>query len=452
MSIATPTTPANLSLAELMSLLSDEERAELWASLSEREAHELLFDWHVWARPQQLPPPGNWRVWLVMAGRGFGKTRTGAEWIRQQVKHCPWTNIIGPTIDDARDIMIEGESGILAICPDDERPRYVASKRRLEWPNGAKSLIFTADEPERLRGKQHGKLWADEIAAWRYRESWDQAMFGLRLGDNPQAVGTTTPRPVGLIRDLIKQAETSEVVITRGSSYANRDNLAPAFFGEIVRKYQGTRLGRQELDGELLNDVEGALWNLGLIDKTRLAKLPEYVELARVVIGVDPPATSTSGSAECGIVAAGLGTDGRGYVLEDLSIRGTPNEWAHRVVYGYDKWRADHVTPETNNGGEMVISTIRTVRDGIPINPVWASRGKQTRAEPVSALYEQERVSHLDTFKELEDQMSTWVPGMPSPDRMDALVWALTDLMIDETGGFQAVPDQLAASLESLGL
>lgn len=399
--------------------------------MPESEADELLHDWHFWARPDQIAPPGNWRVWLVMAGRGFGKTRIGAEWVRQRIKRFPFTNIIGATADDARDIMIEGESGILAICPDHERPTYLPSKRRLEWPNGARTLIFTADEPERLRGKQHDGLWADELGSWRYgADAWDQAMFGLRLGADPQAVATTTPKPVKIVSDLVAQAkESDEVIITRGSSYANRDNLALKFFNQIVRKYEGTRLGRQELDGELLEDVEGALWTLDRIDATRLKKLPEGVSLIRVAVGVDPAASSGESSAETGIVVAGLGSDGDGYVLADYTIRGTPLVWGGAAVQAFDDWMADHITPETNNGGEMVTTTIQVVRPTVPINPVHASRGKATRAEPISALYEQNRVHHIGTFKELEDQQTTWVPGMKSPDRMDACVWALTDVM-----------------------
>lgn len=423
--------------------------------MPENEADELLHDWHFWARPDQIAPPGNWRVWLVMAGRGFGKTRIGAEWVRQRIKRFPFTNIIGATADDARDIMIEGESGILAICPDHERPTYLPSKRRLEWPNGARTLIFTADEPERLRGKQHDGLWADELGSWRYgADAWDQAMFGLRLGADPQAVATTTPKPVKIVSDLVAQAkESDEVIITRGSSYANRDNLAPKFFNQIVRKYEGTRLGRQELDGELLEDVEGALWTISGIDICRVAKVPEGVDLSVVVIGVDPAASSGESSAETGIIVVARGSDGDGYVLSDYSIRGTPNVWGGAAVQAFDDWKADHVTPEKNNGGDMVVSTLQTIRPTLPINPVWASRGKATRAEPISALYEQGRVHHVGVFPELEEQMTSWIPGMKSPDRMDALVWALTDVALnDQAVGFEPVPESYEDVLAGMGL
>ncbi len=448
MSIATLTPHAPSSLAESMSLLSADERSSLLTSLTQREADDLLWDWQFWARPAQLPPPGDWRVWLVMAGRGFGKTRTGAEWVRDSAKRFRFVNIIGATADDARDIMIEGESGILAVCPPHERPTYVPSKRRLEWPSGAKTLIFTADEPERLRGKQHERLWADEVAAWRYgTEAWDHAMMGLRLGSDPKAVATTTPKPVTVVRSLIEQAATGDVVVTRGASRENRANLAPAFFAQIVRRYHGTRLGRQELEGELLEDVEGALWTLDMIDAHRLDAVPEGVDLVRCVVGIDPAATSNRESNETGIIVVARGSDGDGYVLADYSLRGSPNEWGGAAVQAYRDWQADHVTPETNNGGEMVTNTLRTIDPNLPINPVHASRGKATRAEPIAALYEQGRMHHVGSFPELEDQMSTWVPGMVSPDRMDALVWAATDVMLEDGGDFTTLPAETVSVL-----
>lgn len=400
------------------------EREAVLASLTEAEAKALEWDWLFWARPKQLPPAGNWRVWLVMAGRGFGKTRCGAEWVRESVKHFPLVNIIGATADDARDVMVQGESGILAVCPDNERPVYRKSERTLLWPNGAQSLIFTADEPERLRGKQHMRLWADELAAWRRPESWDQAMLGLRLGSDPRAVITTTPRPTPLIRQLINSPTTC---VTRGSTYDNAGNLAPQFLEQIVARYEGTRLGRQELNAELLTDTPGALWQLAMFDERRAAP-----DLARVVVGVDPAATSNKDSDETGIVVAGkgVGVNADWYVLADRSCRDTPSGWAHRVIAAFDEFHADRVVAEVNNGGEMVVSTLRTVRPTLPITIVHASRGKQTRAEPIAALYEQRRVWHAQPFSVLEDQMTTWAPGDPhSPDRMDALVWAMASLM-----------------------
>jgi predicted phage terminase large subunit-like protein len=374
-------------------------------------------------RPEQVPPPGDWRVWLIMAGRGWGKTRTGAEWTIESARDFPLTNIIGATVDDARDIMIEGESGILACAPPDFRPRYLSQKRQLQWPNGAKSLVFTADEPERLRGKQHMRLWMDEAAAWRRPEAYDQAMLGLRLGRDPRAVVTTTPKPVRLIREL-RAAPTTH--ITRGSSYENRANLAPAFFEQIIVKYEGTRLGRQELLGEYLDDVPGALWTRAMFD----ARTPAP-DLRRVVVAVDPAVTATEESDETGIVVAGLGVDGRGYVLADRSCRLGPDGWARRAWAAFDEFGADRIIYESNQGGDLVRHTLQTVRNNGSVHGVHASRGKRTRAEPVAALYEQGRVTHTTALDELEDQLCGWTPESgDSPDRMDALVWALTSLMV----------------------
>lgn len=399
----------------------------------------LAYRWEGWtARPKQLEPPGDWTYWLILAGRGFGKTRVGAEWVRKrsgsgQFRHV---NLIAATADDARDIMIEGESGILAICPEWERPIYRSSKRRLEWPNGCRSLIFTADEPERLRGKQHESLWADEVASWRYPESWDQAMFGLRIGPSPRAVVTTTPRPTRLIRDLAADPAT---VTTVGTTYENRDNLAPAFYQTIIGKYEGTRLGRQELNAEILDDVPGALWTRANLDEYRVPKLP--YDLSRIVVGIDPAASSDpeTGSAETGIVVAGHSmTDLREYVVADNTVMDTPEKWARAAVAAYRYWQADTIVAEKNNGGDMVRAVIHAVDRNVPVKLVWASKGKHTRAEPISALYEQGRVSHVGVFPQLEDQMCNWVPDSPepSPDRMDALVWALTELT-DRAGGSQ---------------
>lgn len=394
--------------------------------IEERRKEREGFDPKIWhsQRDSQLPPAGDWRVWLILAGRGWGKTRTGAEWVRQTVKHYQYVNLIAPTADDARDIMVEGESGILNICNDRERPRYVPSKRRLEWQNGATSLIFTADEPERLRGKQHMALWADEIAAWRYPEAWDQAMFGLRLGDNPRAVATTTPRPVRIVRELLGARTT---VTTRGTTYENQANLAPAFFEQIISKYENTRLGRQELNAEVLDDVEGALWTRERI------KIARYVpDLVRVVVAVDPAGTHRKESDETGIVVAGVGVDGFGYVLADRSCCLSPDGWARRAVAAYHEFRADRIVAEVNYGGDMVEQTIRTVEPKVPYKKVHASRNKYPRAEPVAALYEQGRVFHAAAFNELEDQLVSWTPESgTSPDRLDALVWSLTELMVD---------------------
>ncbi len=300
-------------------------------------------------------------------------------------------------------------------------PIYLPSKRRLEWPNGARTLIFTADEPERLRGKQHMRLWCDEVAAWRHPEAWDQAMLGLRLGADPRAVATTTPRPTRMIRDLIADPTT---VVTRGSTYDNRANLAPQFLDQIVRRYEGTRLGRQELGGELLLDVPGALWTLAMFDERRSAP-----DLKRVVVAIDPAASSKEDSDETGIIVAGQGIDGDWYVLADRSGIFSPNEWAKRAVAAFEEFRADRIVAEVNNGGEMVGATVRTVRRTVPFKAVHASRGKAIRAEPIASLYTDRHVWHTQPFDTLEEQLVNWTPDSgESPDRMDALVWALTEL------------------------
>jgi phage terminase large subunit-like protein len=406
-------------------------QAEFVDALTPEQQRGLRWDWQFWARDKQLPPPGPWRYWLILAGRGFGKTRTGAEWVRQQVKRYPLVNLIGATADDARDIMIEGESGILAICPKDERPEYQTSKRRLVWPNGARSLIFTADEPERLRGKQHMKLWADELCSWRYPEAWDQAMFGLRLGDDPQACITTTPRPTAELKKLLKKPG---VIVTTGTTYENRANLAPAFYEDIITEYEGTRLGRQELEAVILDDAEGALWRRSQIEDHRI-KYSELPDLVRVVVAVDPP----GGAVECGILAGGLSREGHIYVLVDASLKAPPHEWAGEVVSVYDELQADRIVGEKNFGGDMVESTIRSVEGGrdVSYRNVTASRGKAIRAEPVSSYYQRGLVHHVGTFPKLEDEMCQWEPnaGMPSPNRLDALVWMVTELKPQRRSG-----------------
>ena len=348
---------------------------------------------------------------------------TAREWVRQGFRYV---NLIGATKDDARDIMIEGESGILAVCPKSERPVYIGNKNMLRWPNGATSLVFSADEPDRLRGKQHEKLVCEELASWRYPDAWDQAMLGLRLGRNPQAVIPTTPRPNAIIKRLMADPHT---LLTRGTTYENKANLADSFVSKIVSRYEGTRLGRQELYAEVLSDNPGALWKRDNLDALRVLKAPELV---RVVVAIDPSATS--GGDEAGIIVAGVAKDGQGYVLDDMSIQASPHAWASAAIVGYHKHKADRIVAETNNGGEMVELTLRTVDQTIPYIGLHASRGKQTRAEPIAALYEQGKVHHVGAFASLEDELCEWVPGMASPNRLDALVWALTALMINDMG------------------
>lgn len=418
--------------AGYLASLSQSQRLAFLSSLSDDEARFLVYDWRFWARPEQRPPSGDWRVWLVMAGRGFGKTRTGAEWVRELVRRgVSLVNLIGATADDARDIMVEGESGILAICPPEERPEYIASKRQLKWPNGAKSLIFTADEPERLRGKQHAALWCDELASWRYqREAWDQAMLGLRLGRNPQVVVTTTPKPTKVIKDLLEMSRveggTYRVVVTGGSTYDNRANLAPAFVQEIVQRYEGTRLGQQELYARLLEDVPGALWTRDMLEKARVSAKPV---LKRIGVAIDPAVTATEDSDETGIIVGGVGEDGHGYIFQDDSGRYSPAMWAARAIRAYHLHEANTIIAEVNNGGDLVRSVILNHDAAVKYEAVRATRGKYTRAEPVAQLYEQGKIHHVGVFPELEDQMCSWVPGERSPDRVDALVWLMSKIM-----------------------
>lgn len=389
----------------------------------------MVSAWPVWARADQLPPPGEWNTWLILAGRGWGKSRTGAEWVRAQVKakRCGRLALVARTAADVRDVIVEGESGILAISPKGERPIWEPSRRRLTWPTtGAQATTYSAEEPDQLRGPQHDGAWADEIAAWRYADAWDQLRFGLRLGDHPRVVVTTTPRPTKIIRDLMAAPGT---VITRGRTRDNVANLAPGVVAELERRYAGSRLGRQELDGEVLDDSAGALFRWTWIDTARVAKAPD---LRRVVVAVDPATTSHDESDETGIVVAGIGYDGRGYILADESGRYRPEEWARRVASAYATHRADAVIAEGNQGGEMVASVLRSAGGaGMPVRIVHAKRGKATRAEPVAVLYEQGRVSHVGSLARLEDQLTTWDPATAhgSPDRLDALVYAVTELM-----------------------
>jgi phage terminase large subunit-like protein len=406
---------------------SDLSDSELLANLTDTEALELLYDWSLWSRPNQRAPGGDWRTWLILAGRGFGKTRSGAEFVRGEIEagRAGRAALVAPTAADARDVMVEGESGILAISPPWNKPLYEPSKRRLTWPNGAMATLFSADEPERLRGPQSDLAWCDEPASWRYPEAFDMLRFGLRLGKSPRAVVTGTPKPIKLIRDLLKEDST---VVTRGSTYDNRANLAPAFLEQIKAKYEGTRLGLQEIYAQILDDVPGALWQRSMFGE----KLREAPPMARVVVGVDPAVTSGEDSDETGIVVAGRGVDGRAYVLADFSCRLTPMGWADRVAAAYRDYGADRVIAEVNNGGDLVEMTLRTVAPNIPYKKVHASRGKRVRAEPIAALYEQGKVTHLQGLEVLEDQMCSFTPDtQSSPDRLDALVWALSELMLE---------------------
>lgn len=386
---------------------------------------------------------------MILAGRGFGKTRIGSETIRELV--CGDTPLsagkyrrialIAETAPDARDVMVEGESGILAVHPKDFRPVYEPSKRRVTWPNGAIATLYNAVEPDQLRGPQHDLAWLDEMAKFRYlQDTWDQAQFGLRLGSHPRAIVTTTPRPLPLIRKLLNDPDT---FVTRGSTFDNAGNLATPFLKQIEDRYGGTRLGRQELEGEILEDIPGALWNRQNIDEFRITN-QTIPDLERILVAVDPAASSEEGSDENGIVVVGLARDkdgyAHGYVLEDASLKGSPEEWARKAVTMFRKWQADRIVAEKNNGGEMVASVIKSVDRSVPLTLVHASRGKIVRAEPISALYEQGRIHHVGRFDKLEDQMCLFSidnlrdNNYGSPDRVDALVWGFTEIFDKITG------------------
>lgn len=425
---------------------------EIVAELKRREearATALRFDWRRNARPEQLQPDGAWRRWLLLAGRGFGKTRVLSETLREWATSGRYVRIalVARTAADVRDVLVEGQSGILAVSPDGERPLWEPSRRRLTWPNGAIATTYSAEEPDQLRGPQHDAALADEVAAWSRPDTWDQLTMGLRLGSDPRVVIATTPRPTPLIRSLLTAHGT---IVTRGRTRDNFANLAPGVVADLEARYAGTRLGRQELDGEVLDDNPGAMWKRESIDASRVRTEPQ---LRRVVVGVDPAVTSNASSDETGIVVAGIGHDGRFYVLADYSGRYSPDQWASRAVEAYRTHKADRIVAERNQGGDLVERTLRTVDRNAAITTVHAMRGKALRAEPIAALYEQARVSHVGTLSMLEDQMTAWDPASDakSPDRVDALVYALTELTMSgartvNTAAPAAIPVRIAES------
>ena len=410
--------------------------AEL-AVLSEPERQEFDHHWRLFARPEQLAPEGDWRIWLVLAGRGFGKTRAGAEWVRSVAESDPKARIalVGASLAEARAVMVEGESGILAVSPRRRRPQFEPSLRRIVWPNGAQATLYSAGEPDGLRGPQHSHAWCDEIAKWdnageRATHCWNNLLFGLRLGEAPRVMATTTPRAVPLLRRLVCE---DGVVVTRGRTEDNQVNLPARFIRDIRRSFGASQLARQELDGELIADHAGALWTRAMIENCREAEASS--PSVRVVIGVDPPASA--GGDACGIVAVALGADGLARVIADASVtRPTPERWARAVAQAAETWRADRVVAEANQGGAMVESVLRAADVALPLRLVHASKGKVARAEPVAALYEAGKVRHAGQFPALEDELCGLVTGGGyhgpgrSPDRADAAVWALTELML----------------------
>lgn len=426
---------AELSPAERIQRSPD--RAKILRSYSDGELEALAYDWHFWARPKQLTPIGHWLWWLLLAGRGFGKTRVGAEFIIEGAKAgLPRQHILAETGADARDVCVEGESGILTVSPPDFRPVYFPSKRKLVWPNGAIALTFSADRPDQLRGPQCFRAWCDELAKFRYDDAFDQLELGLRLGDDPRGLITTTPKPRPLIRKL---ADDPDVVVTRGNTFENASNLSAKWLDRIRRKLENTRLGRQELFAELFDDAAGALWRRDWIEDARVLPV-DVPELLRVGVGIDPSFSDNDDACEAGIVVAGKGVDGELYVLGDYSGRMLPSDWSRRALFAHEEHEADGIIVETNMGGKSVTETIRNMDGGarVRIHGVRASRGKQVRAEPVSALYEQGRVHHVGYLGELEDQLCTWEPesGHKSPDRLDALVWIATWLSKGRPGAY----------------
>ncbi len=392
----------------------------------------LKHAWELHARPDQLPPPGDWNTWLILAGRGFGKTRTGAEWVRAQTENgrARRVALIARSLAEAQSIMIEGESGILNTSPPWHTPIYEPSKRKLTWPNGARALIFSSHEPDQLRGPQFDAAWCDELASWEYpSQTWDNLNFALRLGQPPKCVVTTTPKSIELVRTL---SNGPGVYVTRGTTFDNKDNLAPEFFDAIVEQYDGTSIGRQEIYAELIDQDENALWKRAWIED---ARLPNYPPIARIVVAIDPAMSTKPGSSETGIVVVGADMNRKhAYVLADESGKLTPNGWALRAAHLFDKFKAARIIAEDNAGGNLVQSTLHAaIPRKLPYKGIKATDGKRVRAEPVAALYEQGRVHHVGRFPDLEDQMCTWTPDLgpsQSPDRVDALVHAITELMI----------------------
>lgn len=421
------------------------DREEFIKGLTDSDLMSLYYDWDFWARPEQLEPVGLGRdgkfIWIVQAGRGWGKTRTLGQWVVDKVEsgEYKYVSLVGAAADEVRSIMIEGESGILACSPPWFFPYYEPSKKKLTWPNGAVATIYYGSEPDKSRGAQSDLVWMDEIAKWKYPEdTFDNILFGLRLGNNPLCGVSSTPKPTKFIKALLNR---DDVIITRGASYDNFANLAAPFIKTIIKKYEGTRLGRQEIYAHLLDDNPNALFNRKWIDRDRTTEFPQCFKIA---VGVDPQGREDAPEAETGIVVAGVGKampwmeppkgvtwdpkDDHYYIFDDLSINASPTGWAKETIAGLRKYKGDKIIPERNNGGDMVKETIHHVDKKVSVREVWASRGKYTRAEPISTLSEQGYIHHIGTFMDLEDELCEWEPGDPSPNRLDAYVWVLSYL------------------------
>lgn len=437
--------------AALVASADAADRKAFVRSLTDEQARALPYLFDFWALDHQLPPDGDWRTWVILGGRGAGKTRAGAEWVRSMVEgsrprdpgKARRVGLIGETMDQVREVMVFGESGILACSPPDRRPAWIAGRKMLVWPNGAEARLYSAFDPESLRGPQFDAVWADELAKWpKAQATWDMMQFGLRLGKNPRACVTTTPRNVDILKSLLARSST---VQTHAPTQANRAYLAESFLAEVQERYAGTRLGREELEGLMLSDVEGALWRTVDLERGRVDTVPA---LDRIVVAVDPPAGAGAASDECGIIVAGAVTQGpvkdwRVYVLEDASVQGVgPTGWATAAINALERHGGDRLVAEVNQGGNMVETIVRSIDETVPYRAVHASRGKAARAEPVAALYEQGKVTHLRGLGTLEDQMCQMTAqgyaGKGSPDRVDALVWAITDLILEPAKRWRA--------------
>ncbi len=419
--------------------LSECQRRKVLTGMAPEELQALEHAWPLWARPDQLPPPGDWRTWLLLGGRGSGKTRSSAEATRAEVEagRRRAIGLIGPTADTLRR---DQAAALLAISPPWCLASHEPSQRRITWPNGAVAYLLSSEEPDRIRGLNLDWAWCDELTSWAYPEEvWSNLQMALRVsgptGADPAAVVSTTPKRHPLLKRIMAAPST---VTTRSRTFDNAANLSAATIAHLRETYGGTTLGRQELDAEILEDIEGALWNRDLLDANRIQPRDDMA-CKRIVVAIDPAGGSKRTNDQTGIIVAGRGADGHGYILSDLSGRFSPERWARRAIDAYHSYNADRIVVESNFGGEMVVATIRAIDPNVPVKTLHASRGKQVRAEPVVALYEQGRVHHVGNFPELEDQLCGWEPASSSssPDRLDALVWALTELMLDSYNTIQ---------------